>query len=92
MAPDERNERTDTSVGESPTDMPQQVMTCRSSCVRMVVDMASHSVVKNAKRGVWGGAWNRRKCLILLMHAWTGQKAGLPDRPRPMSSPRMPFF
>ncbi len=30
MAPDEHNERTGTSVGESPTAIPQQLMTCHN--------------------------------------------------------------
>jgi hypothetical protein len=78
--------------GLRPTVCPMVATVVLSSCVRLVVVMANHRPAKMVYRGVCGGARCRRRCLILFMHAMTGQKAGLPERLKPMRSPRTPFF
>jgi hypothetical protein len=49
--------------------------------------------MKYVANGVLAGARNVRRCAMRRVSApMTGQNAGLPDRPSPITSPHVPFF
>jgi hypothetical protein len=92
MAPEDRKDRMEMSEDCSPTVWPITSTVRRRSFVRVDVLMASHEDEKYAYNNVVGGALKWRKCLTRLIHACTGQNVGLPERLRPINSPRTPFF
>ncbi len=58
----------------------------------LVVWETPEVVEKTVYKGVVWGALYKRICLRRLRAAKTGHKMGCPERPRPTSSPLMPFF
>jgi len=92
MAPEDRKDRTDISIGAMLTRCPKEATALCSSCVNIVVEMAIQEAEKKVYRGVDGGAWWPRECLMRERQAVTGQKVAVPEQPSPMRSPRTPFF
>ena len=93
MAPEARRDRAETSEGTNPRDGPR-----RRTAWRRMADMSDGVVLchrpfeKYRERGVAGGAACVRRCMTRVAMIFTGHRKGLPLRPRPMTSPRTPFF
>mmetsp|Transcript_30800 Transcript_30800/g.69101 ORF Transcript_30800/g.69101 Transcript_30800/m.69101 type:complete len:215 (+) Transcript_30800:111-755(+) len=91
LAPAARNEHAETSSGRKPSDGPMERTVSRKVSVIME-GVTLRGEVHTVARGVVGSALWARRWMTRLITARTGHRKASPLRPRPMTSPRTPFF
>ena len=94
FAPAARRHRALTSVGRKPRDAGDKYLTASRSVLEMAegVILTQRFPLWTRARGLFGAARDCRRCRTRRTRAFTGHRLGLPLRPRPMTSPRTPFF
>ena len=94
VAPPARRDRAETSFGVKPYWRPRRVVARRRAVVMAEGETAASAAGRGQYEasGVVGGAECRRRWTRRRAAAKTGQQSGSPLRPRPMTSPRTPFF
>ena len=93
MAPAARRERAVTCLGKNPSCGPIiEVVSLNAWVMSVGVTAVSLVPFQACANGVTEGAPCWRRCNIRRTVARTGQRHGDPEAPKPMTSPRTPFF